>query len=109
MCILLIHVFYFCIFKTMRKHIYDFLGHLKTRKGERLPLWLWRLIVVATGIGFSECFLPVRLKTSIPGELPLQLCTGGKVGVLFISSFFLPVRNQLCECANQIHSYTIII
>ncbi|GAB5568597.1 hypothetical protein PRBEI_2000240800 [Prionailurus iriomotensis] len=51
--------------------------HLKARTGERLPLWLWRLLIVAAGNGFHELFLS-GLKISNPGELPLQLNSAEK-------------------------------
>lgn len=98
----------FSYYKVMSKHMYDFLGYLKARRGERLSLWLWKLLLIATEMdSLSASFLPGR-KTSIPGELPLQL-HWGKAGVLFISSLFLLLRNQLCEfCGHQINSYTLL-
>ena len=80
----------FPYYKIMSKHIYDFLGHLKARRGERLSLWLWKLLIIATEMdSLSASFLP-GLKTSIPGELPLQLCTGERQGfyLFLVSSFY---------------------
>ena len=96
-------------FKIMRKCIYDSLGHQKARRGKRLPLWLWRLLTVATGNGFPEPCLPVRSESKRSWRAASSSLGWGKGGVLFSTSFFLLVRNQLCECANQIPSYTIII
>lgn len=104
---LLSNLYILFLYLKMRNCIYDFLGHLKAKRGERLPLWLWRLMIVAVGNGFHELFLPVSTENKHPEELPLQLNTARKVGVLFISSFFLLVRYQLCECANQIPSYKL--
>lgn len=73
----------------MSKHISDFLGHLKARRGERLPLWLWKLLIIATGNGFPECFLPVRTENKHPLRAASSTLHWGKVRVLFISSFFL--------------------
>lgn len=72
----------------MSKHISDFLGHLKAGRGESPPLWLWKLLIIATGNGFPECFLPVRTENKHPLRAAFSTLHWGKVGVLFISSFF---------------------
>ena len=61
------------------------------------------------GNGFPECFLPARTENKHPWRAASSTLHWGKAGVLFISSFFLLLRHQLCEfCGHQINSYSIL-